>query len=145
MKTLEKGSSKHPNFISLIPDYCAFCLAFANRNTFHEILLLAIFLRILLLPKYLKHRYNAGLMPDMYFFRDTNGNEVDLLITEGRSLIGIEIKSSFTFSMKQLARLRRLRALTENLQQSYLIYNGQPVQLSDGSQALYFKNTGQIS
>lgn len=45
-----------------------------------------------------KSLVNTGQEPDLYFFRDTNGNEVDLLIARGRELIPVEIKSSETYS-----------------------------------------------
>jgi hypothetical protein len=45
-----------------------------------------------------KSLVNTGQEPDLYFFRDTNGNEVDLLIARGRELIPVEIKSSETYA-----------------------------------------------
>ena len=46
----------------------------------------------------LKARYNQGQIPNLYFYRDSHGNEIDLLYTGGRELIGIEIKSASTFA-----------------------------------------------
>lgn len=45
----------------------------------------------------LKARYNAGKMPNLYFYRDSNGNEIDLLLASGQELIGMEIKSASTW------------------------------------------------
>jgi predicted AAA+ superfamily ATPase len=45
----------------------------------------------------LKSRYNKGLDPDIYFWRDSAGNEVDVLFPDGKSLKAMEIKSSKTF------------------------------------------------
>ncbi len=45
-----------------------------------------------------KYRYNQGLDPNLYFYRDVMGKEVDLLYQKGSLLIPIEIKSSKTFS-----------------------------------------------
>lgn len=44
-----------------------------------------------------KKRLNAGLPPDLYFWRDSTGNEVDVLFEVGERLTPIEIKSGCTF------------------------------------------------
>jgi predicted AAA+ superfamily ATPase len=88
----------------------------------------------------LKNRYNQGMLPDLYYYRDSNGNEVDIVFQKGRELIAIEIKSGSTFSSSQLKGLQRFCKLTPQVTNSYLIYNGQPLSLSDGISALYFKN-----
>lgn len=46
----------------------------------------------------LKSRYNQGLDPDLYFWRDSAGNEVDVVFQEGQRLKALEIKSGKTFS-----------------------------------------------
>jgi predicted AAA+ superfamily ATPase len=54
----------------------------------------------------MKERYNQGMDPRFYFYRDIAGKEVDLLIQRGSRLIPIEIKSSQTFSPSFLDSLR---------------------------------------
>jgi predicted AAA+ superfamily ATPase len=44
----------------------------------------------------LKNSYNRGAEPDLYFWRDSAGHEVDLLIDQGATQIPIEIKSGQT-------------------------------------------------
>ncbi len=44
----------------------------------------------------LKHRYNKGLPAELYFWRDNNGLEADLVFERGSSLQTIEIKSGQT-------------------------------------------------
>lgn len=52
----------------------------------------------LLIMELVKMQRNAGKSPQLYFFRDSHGNEVDLLTTSaGRSFTAIEIKSAATF------------------------------------------------
>ncbi|GHU85629.1 ATPase [Spirochaetia bacterium] len=46
----------------------------------------------------LKTRLNAGLAPNLFFWRDNTGNEVDLIQEDGDTLQAIEIKSGQTFS-----------------------------------------------
>ena len=46
----------------------------------------------------LKDRLNAGESPEMYFYRDSEGNEVDLLLPTGGKLHAIEIKAGATIN-----------------------------------------------
>lgn len=50
----------------------------------------------MILSDFLKKRYHRGLPPNVYFWRDKLGNEVDCLLEEGTRLFPIEIKSSAT-------------------------------------------------
>jgi predicted AAA+ superfamily ATPase len=52
----------------------------------------------------LKSRLNRGKRPELFFYRDTHGNEVDLVIRQARTLIPIEIKSAATFTSDFLKR-----------------------------------------
>lgn len=52
----------------------------------------------LVIVEILKGAINRGIRPEVYFFRDSSGNEVDLIIREGGKLIPVEIKSAATFS-----------------------------------------------
>lgn len=45
----------------------------------------------------IKHRYNMGLEGGVFFYRDSNQNEVDLLIKQEGELTAIEVKSSMTY------------------------------------------------
>ena len=46
----------------------------------------------------IKYRYNMGLEGGLFFYRDSNQNEVDLLIKQEGELTAIEVKSSMTYS-----------------------------------------------
>ena len=50
----------------------------------------------MILSDLLKKRYHHGLPPNVYFWRDKLGHEVDCLLEEGACLTPIEIKSSAT-------------------------------------------------
>jgi uncharacterized protein len=87
----------------------------------------------------LKAQANRGEMPALYFYRDSHGNEVDLLAPEGRTLHAAEIKSASTFSDRLLQGLRKFRSRTESTGRTLLIYNGKGYQLSDGVEAVPFR------
>ncbi len=46
----------------------------------------------------LKYRYNRGRRSNLFFYRESNGNEVDLLAESGRNLRAVEIKSGATIN-----------------------------------------------
>ena len=62
----------------------------------------------------------------MHFFRDSMGNEVDLLINENGRLFPVEIKSGETSSPGFVKGIERLRALgVMRLETGAVLYNGQ--------------------
>jgi len=87
----------------------------------------------------LKARYNRGEAADLWFFRDSNGNEVDLVWREGGALAAAEIKSASTFSMGMLKGLGRFRGLVPRFAHGSLIYSGEPHGFSDGTRVRNFK------
>ncbi len=60
----------------------------------------------------LKFFFNSGIRPELYFYRDSNNVEVDLLIRNGNSILPIEIKSSATFSEKLTNSIIKFRKNT---------------------------------
>jgi len=92
----------------------------------------------------LKARYNQGLLPDMYFFRDSNGNEVDLVFQDGRHLVAVEIKAGSTFSDTQLKGLVRFKNTSASVKKSYLVYNGRTIRLSNDTDAIHFSLAADI-
>ena len=79
----------------------------------------------LIILEILKQFLNKGRQPDFYFYRDTHGNEVDLIIRTGRRLIPLEIKSAATFTKEFLKGIERFKnAAGERCENGYVIYNG---------------------
>ncbi len=79
----------------------------------------------LMILEILKFLYNTGKRPDLYFYRDTHGNEVDLIIKQKRYLVPIEIKSAATFTGSFLKGIDRFRELVKDrCQNGYVLYDG---------------------
>jgi predicted AAA+ superfamily ATPase len=53
-----------------------------------------------------KNNFNSGINGGLYYFRDSIGNEVDLVLEKGDFPIGIEIKSSTKFNTEMLRGLK---------------------------------------
>lgn len=79
----------------------------------------------LFIVEVLKHRYNHGLRPEIYFYRDANGNEVDLVLKKGRRLIAVEIKSGATYTADFIKGIERFAKTVGDRQiQGAVLYNG---------------------
>ena len=74
----------------------------------------------------LKYFLNRGKQPAIYFYRDSNGNEVDLLIRNKEKYDLVEIKSSETFNIDFLKGIRSFEKEFPDLTGlKYIIYNGE--------------------
>lgn len=77
----------------------------------------------------LKHRYNRGLRSNLYFYRDSKGNEVDLLLEFGSRVFPVEIKAGATVAPDFFKGLKSFAALgKEQPWKSALIYGGEEYQ-----------------
>ena len=77
------------------------------------------------IDEFIKNYYNRRRNPDMFFWRDASGNEIDVIISRGNELLPIEIKSSQTFSDNLIKKLHFWRTLTGNPKYpGVLIYGG---------------------
>ncbi len=60
-----------------------------------------------IISELVKSKLNAGESPTFFFWRDSNGNEVDLIVEQETRLMPIEIKSGRTLTQESFAGLRR--------------------------------------
>jgi hypothetical protein len=65
----------------------------------------------LIIADIMKGALNRGIRPEFYFYRDSHGNEVDLLIRENGRLTPVEIKSGATFNKDFLKGLHHFAGL----------------------------------
>ena len=80
----------------------------------------------LVIAEIVKGALTRGIRPEIYFFRDSHGNEVDLLIREKGELVPVEIKSAATFSTDFVKGLERFRALgSGRVAAGAVLYNGE--------------------
>ena len=73
----------------------------------------------------MKSRLNSGERPNLYFWGDSNGNEVDVIIEQGQKLMPVEIKSGTTIARDFFTGLEKWIAMAGDLSFSpTLIYGG---------------------
>jgi len=79
----------------------------------------------LVLMELVKQRYNSGRDHNMYFFRDSHHNEVDIIFKSAHMLIPYEIKSAQTFHPDFMKTLQYLSDLFPGrVKNGYLVYTG---------------------
>jgi predicted AAA+ superfamily ATPase len=80
----------------------------------------------LVISELAKQRLNAGERPELYFWRDSNGNEIDVIMDTGSHLLPIEIKSGVTVAGDFFSGLRKWRQLAgEQAGRQLLVYGGE--------------------
>lgn len=78
------------------------------------------------ISEYIKQAYNRGKDPDLYFWRDQTGHEIDLVIDKGLYLDLIEIKSSQTFNPSFCQNIDWLNKLQHH-KGGQIVYGGEQV------------------
>ena len=89
----------------------------------------------LVINQFIKDDYNSGVSPDLYYWRDSSGNEVDLIRISPSSVDAYEIKSSATYHadfFKTLDKWGKLASVApENLNVIYT--GGETISTSKGN------------
>ena len=79
----------------------------------------------LVVTEFLKARLNRGRPPDIYFWRDSRGLEVDLLLEGGEELKPVEIKAGQTIASDFFDSLKKWGALSDSQDKpAWLVYGG---------------------
>jgi uncharacterized protein len=103
----------------------AYLLGIENATQMHRDPLRGGLFENMVISDLLKKRFNAGLDSNLFFFRDSKGNEVDAVLRFGAQLIPVEIKSSSTFSRDFLKGLSFFEtSAAGRVSKSYVVFNG---------------------
>jgi len=89
-----------------------------------------------------KARLNAGREPRLYFWQDSNHNEVDLVFERQRKLVPIEIKSAMTWHRDLAANLLKFQRSVPDAEAGFVLYAGDLFPETDDYAARHFKDTG---
>lgn len=103
----------------------AFLLGINNKEQLERDPLRGALFENAIIMEVVKALSNNGLNENIYFYRDSNTNEVDLIIDTGELLIPVEIKSSETFSKSFLKGINCFFAdYEEKTNNGIVVYNG---------------------
>jgi len=139
-----KRAIKSPKYYFTDVGFLSFLLGIRNEDQVLRDPLVGNIFENLVVMEFLKSQYNRGKMADLYFFRDTNGSEIDIVFQDGRDLIAIEIKSGSTFSSSQLKGIKKFKKISNKVSHSYLVNSGSNMILSEDIDVINFKNIDSI-
>ena len=84
-------------------------------------------------------------MDNFYFYRDSNQNEVDLIIDNLLTVDAVEIKSSETFNNNLIKGLNYIRTIMpEKIRNTYLCFAGQQEIHYQDHQLVNFRNISEL-
>ncbi|RLC25060.1 MAG: AAA family ATPase [Deltaproteobacteria bacterium] len=85
------------------------------------------------ISEFIKSAYHQKITPDIFFWRDSSGHEIDMIIEQGEKLIPCEIKSGETFTKSFVKGLKYwLKLSGTSNKDGFLLYGG--------SKKMIFKN-----
>ena len=135
---------KSPKYYFMDVGLLAFLLGIENPAQVSRDPLVGNLFENLIVIECLKTQFNKGKLPKLYFYRDSNGNEADILYQRGRELVAIEIKSSSTYKPSLLKGLKRIVNLSPKITEAYLIYSGDSFEFGDGIKTLKYNQVSEI-
>ena len=94
----------------------------------------------------LKARLNEGREPELYFWRDRSGFEIDFLIENEGLLDAVEVKSGKTVTREFFRAIGRWKEIAgESAGKTFLIYGGDEEYEREGHSVLSWRNAGAIA
>jgi hypothetical protein len=98
-----------------------------------------------IIAELIKTKLNKGEKPSFYFWRDSNGNEVDLIIEQDTKLMPVEIKSGRTLTHESFAGLEKWSTLAGmKVDAPALIYGGDESYTQKGIKVVGWKDCGKL-
>ena len=99
----------------------------------------------LIVTEALKYRYNHGKDNNLYFYRNSNQQEIDLVIRHADALCGIEIKSSSTYNSEFENTLKKMSTMVAfPIQTRAIVYTGDLENRTGEIKLLNFKRLSEI-
>ena len=135
---------KSPKLYFTDPGLASFLLGIKSAEQVNTHYLKGALFENLIILELMKQRLNKGIPPDLWFFRDSNHNEVDI-VAENKHLLWIELKSSRTFSPDFLTTFRFLeKNLETEKDKKSIIYGGDTSFSHKGIKIVSWKDLGNF-
>jgi len=116
---------KSPKLYFLDVGLMAWLLGIRDTNTLDTHASRGALFETFVVSELVKHRFNQGEASDLYFWRDSTGNEVDVVFETPDGLQAIEIKSGSTFAPDWIKGLNKWQSIAGvSKRQPQIIYGG---------------------
>jgi len=97
----------------------------------------------LVVTEAVKARLHSGRESRLYFWQDSNRNEVDLLWENQRKLIPLEIKSAMTWNREFSANIQKFQNSIPDAAKGYVVHAGDLFPEDDSFRAVHFTQVSQ--
>jgi predicted AAA+ superfamily ATPase len=144
-RNLGKRLVKAPKLYFVDSGVAAFLLSITEKTQLQSHPLRGALFESFVVSELLKQRFNRGKNENLYFFRDSKGLEIDVVLDFGREIEQVEIKSGKTVNAEFLTPLRKLAALHGGVRESYLVYGGDETFRRETVQVLSWKDIGRLA
>lgn len=93
----------------------------------------------------LKHRFNQGLENGVFFYRDSNQNEVDILLKQEGEITAIEVKSSSTYTAEFEKSLKKIQDYVKTpVAKKIIVYAGDFENTAGDIKVVNYKNLNSV-
>ena len=134
---------KSPKYYFIDTGLLVFLLNLQNADQVSRDPLVGQIFENLVVLEAFKTQYNKGVLPNLYFFRDSHGLEVDLVYEQARQLVPIEIKSTSTFNKSLLKGLNKFNTIAP-FRKGFLAYNGETAKINEQIDGLNFRDVSKL-
>lgn len=127
---------KSPKLYFLDVGLMAWLLGIRDINTLDTHAARGALFETFVVSELLKQRFNQGQASDLYFWRDSTGHEVDVLLDTPAGLQAIEIKSGSTFASDWIKGIRKWQTLAGSRLVPQIVFGGEGVVMRDDCQIM---------
>ena len=125
-RNFSKRLIKSPKLYFLDPGLAAWLLEIRNPSQLSSHAMRGALFETWVFSELLKGAFNRGRRPNLYFWRDRAGLEVDFIADRGTDLVPIEVKSGATFVSEWLSPLERWTALAgQDAGPGWIVFGGE--------------------
>ncbi len=139
-----KRSIKTPKLYFTEPGLAAWLLEIETPQQISRDPLMGNLFENMVVTEAIKANLNTGKMPNLYFYRDAKGNEVDLIFRRQRKLKPVEIKAAMTFTPEMTRGFSHFRKQFPESLPGTVVYAGEMETRSDTTHLLNFRNTAEL-
>lgn len=135
-RNISKRLIKSPKFYFYDVGLAAYLMGIHHVEQLRTHPLRGMLFENMIIVEVMKHFLNQGHRPQLHFYRDSNGNEVDLILPGAGRPIPIEIKSAATLSPFLFKGLNNFCQAIPEAENPMLVYDGEQQHVQRGVQVM---------
>jgi len=128
-KDISKRLIKSPKLYFYDTGIAAYLLGIETKEQLLRDPLRGALFENLVISEFIKMRFNNLKDNNLYFYRDSNGTEIDLMCVKGNEIIPIEIKSGETITDEYFKNIKKIKHSLPNICYPSVIYAGNDIQM----------------